>query len=286
MSPNTRVAPAPPADERSAAGPATSLDAPTMRRRARHMLSGRRCLRLLSGLGICFGLVLAYMAHFYDWRMVTASMAYDPASGVAVVLDGCDLDIVAGNEALVTLTAHAAASEALVETVRDGISTVRATNRLDCSDLPHESCRLSCLVTLTVPPAAAAAAFTVRQLSRSGTSPWVTINSTAVALGSLTLGTASMPLPLAYVHLRSLIVSGALSAHMTNGFLRADRATLGGVTFHSSESASVYLYNLIVPSSSDAQVLYRQAMSRMCLATDLSESEAVIDVSIGKPSAT
>ena len=231
----------------------------------------RRCVRtlaLLLYLGAAYGawcLAALPFTHIEDVR------PYDPALGLTLQASSCDVELRGGAEATVAYRALWRAYERRWGMVRDDGTVGDAyfgNNAGACADAATRSCRATCLVTVTVPDAAADATFQIDQPSDDGaTAPVVTVAG-GTTVGTLSVGAWWKKAPTLSIRIEAEASVGTLSARLLAGDVSAVNATIGDVAVQADEGGSIYLLDLH-ETSTDVTVNWRQPSNRLCLTTDL-----------------
>ena len=231
----------------------------------------RRCVRtvaLLLYLGAAYGawcLAALPFTHIEDVR------PYDPALGLTLQASSCDVELRGGGEATVAYRALWRAYERRWGMVRDDGTVGDAyfgNNAGACADAATRSCRATCLVTVTVPDAAADATFQIDQPSDDGaTAPVVTVAG-GTTVGTLSVGAWWKKAPTLSIRIEAEASVGTLSARLLAGDVSAVNATIGDVAVQADEGGSIYLLDLH-ETSTDVTVNWRQPSNRLCLTTDL-----------------
>jgi len=202
----------------------------------------RRCVRL-------FFFTLFTCVLYAIWSLavlgsvkLSVTKRYDPAEGFQIELDGCDLDFVSGDEAVVEYSAITAARGVRWQNKATDSNIVQAatfTNTLGCTTMPLEECRRICLVTVVVPPAAAGLSWDIRQNALDKSHPVVTVTP-GTTVGTLMVGQWYASLVSLSLYVKQATVA-SVACHLKHGYVKAVNSTIGDASVSIYESGSIYL---------------------------------------------
>ncbi len=224
----------------------------------------RRIVRTTAFIVALLILWVAYLIFCLPYLTFAETRAYEPADGLWITTDGCDIEFRPGFAAEVEYRVW---SSGISIKWKNGISgrayDVSASNKAGCERTPLRECRTACTMLVTVPPAASAATFRLRQVG--GDSGWPVIRVLpGTVLGSVRVGEWYARLPTASVDIEDATV-GSLQAYLSSGRLDVRNSTVGSVYFESTASGSAYLLD-VDTGASDVELTYRQPASQVCLA--------------------
>jgi len=249
----------------------------------------RTSLFFLVLMAIVLGIYGAARPWLFESR---GSMAYDPAVGLSIEVESCDVELVAGGAARVVVESRSGVDAPLLTPVSassDGLASVVARNpSWPCEasprpprGVPFGACATICRVTVTVPPEAAEANFTIAQHATDRSHPSLTLRG--VTVGAL----ASAPghvLPSLSVRLLASFVARGTQLALHEGSVDGRGASLGPDTrIAISGGGSIRLFD--VPAyGAEASLALRQPIGAVCVATDLPPADAVIvENEVGDP---
>ena len=148
----------------------------------------RTSLFFLVLMAIVLGIYGAASPWLFESR---GSIVYDPAVGLSIVVESCDVELVAGGAARVVIESRSGVDAPLLTPASassDGLASVVARNpSWPCEasprpprGVPFGACATICRVTVTVPPEAAEANFTIAQHVTDRSHPSLTLRGVTV----------------------------------------------------------------------------------------------------------
>lgn len=136
-------------------------------KRSRGIACRRRVVRSCLLVASTSVFVLAWLMLSFPYSMFVESHSYDAAAGLFIQTSACDVTFATGSDARVTYEVMNSAIDVTLERSSGDqtlLSGIYAGNKNGCEHTPRRSCASACMLTITVPPAAAAATFILRQV--------------------------------------------------------------------------------------------------------------------------
>lgn len=241
-----------------------------------HAVRWRRGVRCCSCVALVVLGCAAWSISMVPNLTMSVSYRYDPAWGLTVEVEACDVEMVAGAAPTIEYTAvgHLAFHRWLKDPT--DASTVRvatlANLKGDCQGVPMQECGRLCRVSVTVPPSASASRFVFRQpRSDVGSFPRLAVRRN-VSIGALQVGDRNNVPPSLELYVEGASI-GSLSTNLLAGDARVTGSHVGSTALKARGSGSIYL--LDVPAlAQTVRASYRQPAGRFCIATDLRASDA------------
>ena len=131
-------------------------------------------------MALCIWCGLAYLVWFLytvENQPRTEPGVYDPAAGLTIITQSCDVHFVPGTDTSMTYVAAISAfSQSNGKDTTGTYIAAWSVNNLDgCDGWPRGDCSGKCLVTVNVPPEAKNTVFTIRQASNDAGSPKIKV---------------------------------------------------------------------------------------------------------------
>ena len=252
----------------------SDLTARALRRRERkleRLASGTNFMKFCLFWAVLVVSYLIGLVGLGGWQRVSSgARPYDASQGLMVRVASCDVDVVAGDVATIRMEAldmvmHASFTHDDQGAVRSAVLTNTGKHGAPgvCVE-PMGRCRSTCLITITVPPAAAGPLVVLQQEKDTHSHP--RLDAYGVSLSKIVLGSAHSPAPTLSASLTNCTVT-TLSAHLHAGTLATTDSAIGSAAVSVVGPGSIRMVDVTATDASPGQPLrmsYHQPAARLC----------------------